>query len=115
MIYKTPPISCLWIIRQSKKYHIYVKIFNAADKLVETVWINIWMVYPAWLDHDSAVLVAVWMQSDFLTYTGENRGTGIWYINVNIKLRLTGVFWLDSSKYILTNYWWHILYKYWTI
>lgn len=95
MIYKTPPISCLWIIRQSKKYHIYVKIFNAADKLVETVWINIWMVYPAWLDHDSAVLVAVWMQSDFLTYTGENIGTGIWYINVNIKLRLTGVFWLD--------------------
>lgn len=90
MIYKTPPISCLWIIRQSKKCHIYVKIFNAADKLVETVWINICMVYPAWLDHDSAVLVAVWMQSDFLTYTGENRGTGIWYINVNIKLRLTG-------------------------
>lgn len=72
-----------------------MKIFNAADKLVETVWINICMVYPAWLDHDSAVLVAVWMQSDFLTYTGENRGTGIWYINVNIKLRLTGVFWLD--------------------
>lgn len=69
------------------------KYSYAADKLVETVWINICMVYPAWLDHDSAVLVAVWMQSDFLTYTGENRGTGIWYINVNIKLRLTGVFW----------------------
>lgn len=69
------------------------KYSYAADKLVETVWINICMVYPAWLDHDSAVLVAVWMQSDFLTYTGENGGTGIWYINVNIKLRLTGVFW----------------------